>query len=121
MNEIVFDHCSEGCGTPPTTPLTPFDELALKRHRFFTNLVEAANSAITNNQIRYDQLETFEFSLFSSAGITLEPDNNDDQRQSCSSTSTMTTNSKILIILNVELDLLFYSFFCGISNYFTLN
>jgi hypothetical protein len=92
VNENVNDHCSEGCGTPPTTPLTPLDELALKRHRFFTNLLEAANSAITNNQIRYDQLETFEFSMLSSAGVDAEK--NDDYRQSCSSTSTMTTNSK---------------------------
>jgi hypothetical protein len=83
--------CSEGCGTPPTTPLTPFDELALKRHRFFTNLLEAANSAIANNQIRYDQLETF--SLLSSPADVIDQEN-DYHRQSCSSTSTMTTNSK---------------------------
>lgn len=71
---------SESFGTPPTTPMTPLDELALKRHRFFTNLLEAANEAISNNQFRFDQLESFELASH--------------QRQSCSSTSTMTTNSK---------------------------
>jgi hypothetical protein len=53
---------SDSCGTPPTTPLTPLDELALKRHRFLANLIDAAQSAIANNHVRFDQLESFNFS-----------------------------------------------------------
>lgn len=34
---------SEHCSTPPTTPL---DELALKRHRFFSDLIDSAHMAI---------------------------------------------------------------------------
>lgn len=84
---IWIKFISESFGTPPTTPLTPLDELALKRHRFISNLVDAANSAIENNEIRYDQLESFDFSA--PRIIAYEK-----QRQSCSSTSTVETNSK---------------------------
>jgi hypothetical protein len=92
--------CSESFGTPPTTPLTPFDELALKRHRFVSNLVDAANSAIENNEIRYDQLEAFDFSA--PRIIAFE----NIQRQSCSSTSTVETNSNSLISVAIYLILL---------------
>lgn len=44
---------SENCSTPPTTPL---DELALKRHRFFADLIDAAHAAI-EHRVRFDQLE----------------------------------------------------------------
>lgn len=43
---------SENCSTPPTTPL---DELALKRHRFFADLIDAANNAI-EQRVRFDSL-----------------------------------------------------------------
>ncbi|KAG5682955.1 hypothetical protein PVAND_012272 [Polypedilum vanderplanki] len=62
-----FPNPSDSCGTPPTTPLTPFDELALKRHRLLANLID---TAIANNQIRFDQLETFDFSHSESATST---------------------------------------------------
>jgi hypothetical protein len=41
---------SENCSTPPTTPL---DELALKRHRFFADLIDAAHAAI-EHRVRFD-------------------------------------------------------------------
>lgn len=41
---------SENCSTPPTTPL---DELALKRHRFFTDLIDAAHAAI-EHRVKFD-------------------------------------------------------------------
>ncbi|KAL7031680.1 hypothetical protein ACKWTF_007098 [Chironomus riparius] len=62
-----FPNPSESCDTPPTTPLTPLDELALKRHRFFSNLIDAAQSAITSNRIRFDQLSSFDFSQYESS------------------------------------------------------
>ena len=43
---------SENCSTPPTTPL---DELALKRHRFFADLIDAANNAI-EQRVRFDSI-----------------------------------------------------------------
>lgn len=43
---------SESCSTPPTTPL---DELALKRHRFFADLIDAAHAAI-EHRVRFDPL-----------------------------------------------------------------
>lgn len=43
---------SEKCTTPPTTPL---DELALKRHRFFADLIDAAHAAI-EHRVRFDPL-----------------------------------------------------------------
>lgn len=43
---------SENCSTPPTTPL---DELALKRHRFFADLIDAAQAAI-EHRVRFDPL-----------------------------------------------------------------
>jgi len=58
---------SESCDTPPTTPLTPLDELALKRHRFFSNLMDAAQSAITSNRNRFDQLSSFDFTQYESS------------------------------------------------------
>lgn len=47
--------CSEKCHTPPTTPL---DELALKRHRFFEDLIDAAHEAI-DHRVRFDPLGPF--------------------------------------------------------------
>lgn len=61
-NKNMFAYISESCGTPPTTPLTPLDELALRRHRFVSTLIDAAHSAISNNRIRFDQLASFDFS-----------------------------------------------------------
>lgn len=51
----------------------------------------AANDAISNNQFKFDRLESYDYSL----GVK-----NDDnqQRQSCSSCSTMTTNSNSLLL-----------------------
>lgn len=43
---------SENCSTPPTTPL---DELALKRHRFFADLIDAAHAAI-EHRVKFDPL-----------------------------------------------------------------
>ncbi len=39
---------------PPTTPIGR-DELALKRHRFFADLLEAAQAAM-DNRVRFDPL-----------------------------------------------------------------
>jgi hypothetical protein len=39
---------------PPTTPIGR-DELALKRHRFFSDLLEAAQAAM-DNRVRFDPL-----------------------------------------------------------------
>lgn len=46
---------SEKCSTPPTTPL---DCLALKRHRFFNELLGAAQSA-AEHRVRFDPLGPF--------------------------------------------------------------
>jgi adenylyl cyclase-associated protein len=40
--------------TPPTTPIGR-DELALKRHRFFSDLLEAAHAAV-EHRVRFDPL-----------------------------------------------------------------
>lgn len=48
----VLRENSDNCSTPPTTPL---DELALKRHRFFADLIDAANAAI-EHRVRFDPL-----------------------------------------------------------------
>ncbi len=84
-DEYFWINFSESFGTPPTTPLTPLDELALKRHRFVTNLMDATHSAIS--QIRFDQMESFDFSDPRISSF------DSNQRQSCSSTSTIETNS----------------------------
>lgn len=42
---------------PPTTPIGR-DELALKRHRFFSDLLEAAQAAI-EHRVRFDPLGPF--------------------------------------------------------------
>jgi hypothetical protein len=78
---IKCNENSDSCGTPPTTPLTPLDELALKRHRFFANLIDAAQSAITNNQIRFDQLA-------SSFDATEDNNNNSNPGENQSSTNS---------------------------------
>jgi hypothetical protein len=49
-HSLVAD--SETCSTPPTTPL---DELALKRHRFFADLIDAAQAAV-EHRVRFDPL-----------------------------------------------------------------
>jgi hypothetical protein len=43
--------------TPPTTPMTPMDELALKRHRFFANILDATHASASNQRIRYNQFD----------------------------------------------------------------
>ena len=40
--------------TPPTTPIGR-DELALKRHRFFSDLLEAAHAAV-EHRVRFDPM-----------------------------------------------------------------
>lgn len=52
LNRARNDVHSEACSTPPTTPL---DELALKRHRFFADLIDAAHAAI-DHRVRFDPL-----------------------------------------------------------------
>lgn len=49
-----FRKRSENCSTPPTTPL---DELALKRHRCFNDLIDAAQAAIDQRE-RFDSLDS---------------------------------------------------------------
>lgn len=52
LHRAGIDVHSEACSTPPTTPL---DELALKRHRFFADLIDAAHAAI-DHRVRFDPL-----------------------------------------------------------------
>lgn len=52
---VCISKHSEKCSTPPTTPL---DELALKRHRFFADLIDAANTAV-DRRVQFDPLGPF--------------------------------------------------------------
>lgn len=51
------EYTSEGCSgmqEPPATPVAR-DELALRRHRFFSDLLQAAQNS-TEHRVRFDPL-----------------------------------------------------------------